>query len=305
MHTNRISPARKIIVWLTAALGLALLSGCETVTLTDLTPKSMAENPSQIYTFSLRVTPRTSTVQGVEPKIVVDGQSHNMKKSALGQNIYDFEYQLPAGRDRMAYYYLVNFNIEGNGTLAPHETYTQVETVQIVRRYVVTLEVNRGPVGARISVLGRGFTPQDVVHFDGTPARTVFESPNSLSFFVPAVDPNRNYQVTVNGAAGNSPVGTFRVDAATVSVSPTSLSLRSGERQTLSFTVPNPAPPGGTLIDVTTDIPDSVIMPEVIVPQGQTSVTITVEGGRPGNGSLFLKGFGAGEMTIPTTVGAR
>ena len=42
MHTNRISPARKIIVWLTAALGLALLSGCETVTLTDLTPKSMA-----------------------------------------------------------------------------------------------------------------------------------------------------------------------------------------------------------------------------------------------------------------------
>jgi hypothetical protein len=305
MHTNRISPARKIIVWLTAALGLALLSGCETVTLSDLTPKSMAENPSQIYTFSLRVTPRTSTVQGVEPKIIVDGQSHNMKKSALGQNIYDFEYQLPAGRDRMAYYYLVNFNIEGNGTLAPHETYTQVETVQIVRRYVVTLEVNRGPVGARISVLGRGFTPQDVVHFDGTPARTVFESPNSLSFFVPAVDPNRNYQVTVNGAAGNSPVGTFRVDAATVSVSPTSLSLRSGERQTLSFTVPNPAPPGGTLIDVTTDIPDSVIMPEVIVPQGQTSVTITVEGGRPGNGSLFLKGFGTGEMTIPTTVGAR
>src|SRR6476620_882010 len=104
MHTNRISPARKIIVWLTAALGFALLSGCETVTLTDLTPKSMAENPSQIYTFSLRVTPHTTTVSGVTPNIVLDGQSYKMKPSTLGQGIYDFEYQLPAGRDRIAYY---------------------------------------------------------------------------------------------------------------------------------------------------------------------------------------------------------
>jgi len=305
MHTNRISPARKIIVWLTAALGLALLTGCETVTLTDLTPKSMAENPSQIYTFSLRVSPRTSTVSGIDPKIVVDGQSHNMKKSPLGENIYDFEYQLPAGRDRMAYYFLVNFNIEGSGRVAQHETYTQVETVQIMRRYVLSLEVNRGPVGARISVLGRGFTAQDVVHFDGTPARTVYESPNALSFFVPPVSPNRNYQVTVNGSAGNSPVGTFRVDAATVSVTPSSLSVRTGERQTITFTIPNPAPAGGTLLDITTDIPESVIMPEVIVPQGQTSISVTVEGGRPGNGNLFLKGFGSGELTIPMSVSAR
>jgi hypothetical protein len=305
MHTNRISPARKIIVWLTAALGLALLTGCETVTLTDLTPKSMAENPSQIYTFSLRVSPRTSTVSGIDPKIVVDGQSHNMKKSPLGENIYDFEYQLPAGRDRMAYYFLVNFNIEGSGRVAAHESYTQVETVQIMRRYVLSLEVNRGPVGARISILGRGFTPQDVVHFDGTPARTAYESPNSLSFFVPPVSPNRNYQVTVNGSAGNSPVGTFRVDAATVSVTPSSLSVRTGERQTLTFTIPNPAPAGGTLLDVTTDIPESVIMPEVIVPQGQTSISVTVEGGRPGSGNLFLKGFGSGELTIPMSVSGR
>ena len=99
MHTNRISLARKIIVWIGAALGLLLLSGCETVTLTDLTPKSMAENPSHIYTFSLRVTPRNSTVSNITPQIVVDGRSHSMKKSALGEGIYDFEYQLPPGRD--------------------------------------------------------------------------------------------------------------------------------------------------------------------------------------------------------------
>jgi hypothetical protein len=305
MHTNRISPARKIIVWLTAALGLALLSGCETVTLTDLTPKSMAENPSHIYTFSLRVTPRSTTVTGISPQIVVDGQSHSMKKSALGEGIYDFEYQLPAGRDQMAYYFLVNYAVEGNGTQTPQETYTKVEQIQIVRRYVLSLEVNRGPVGARISVLGRGFTQQDVVHFNGTPARTVYESPNAVSFFVPPLEPSRNYQVTVNGSAGNSPVGTFRIDATTVSVSPTSLTLRTGERQSLNFSLPNAAPPGGTLLDITTDVPESVIMPEVIVPQGQNSVSVTVEGGKPGAGNLFLKGFGQGELTIPVNVTGR
>ena len=306
MHTNRISAARKIIAWLMAALVLALVSGCETVTLTDLTPKSMAENPSHIYTFSLRVTPRTSTVTNINPQIVVDGKSHTMKKSALGEGIYDFEYQLPPGRDRMAYYYLVTYSIEGgSGSQSQQETYTQVETVNIVSRYVLSLEVNRGPVGARISVLGRGFTPQDVVHLNGSPARTNFESPNALSFFVPPLEPNRNYQVTVNGAAGNSPVGTFRIDAATVSVTPTSLSLRTGERQTLTFSLPNAAPPGGTLLDIATDVPESVIMPEVLVPQGQTSVAVTVEGGKPGNGNLFLKGFGQSELNIPITVAAR
>jgi len=52
-------------------------------------------------------------------------------------------------------------------------------------------------------------------------------------------------------------------------------------------------------------VPESVIMPEVIVPQGQTAVTVMVTGGKPGNGSLFLKGYGAGEVTVPVSVSAR
>ena len=224
MHTNRISPARKIISRLAAALGLALLSGCDTVTLTDLTPRSMAENPSQIYTFSLRVTARSNTVSAIAPTIIMDGRNHVMKTSPLGQGLYEFEYQLPAGRDRIAYYYLVTFNVEGNNVVTPREVYTQVETIQIVRRYVLSLEVNRGPVGSRISVLGRGFTPQDNIHFNGAPARTNFESPNALSFFVPALEPSRNYQVTLNSAAGNSPVGTFRIDPSSVTVTGTETS---------------------------------------------------------------------------------
>lgn len=305
MHINRISPARKIIVWLGLVASIALLGGCNAVTLTNLTPASMPENPSQIYTFSLRVAQGTNTVTGVAPQIVIDGRSYPMKRSPMGEGLYEFEYQLPAGRDQVAYYYLVNYNVEGNGTQTPAEAYSDVTHAKIVRRYVLSLEVNRGPVGARISVLGRGFTSGDTIHFNGQPARTAFESPTSLSFFVPPLEPNRNYQVTLNSAAGNSPVGTFRIDPSNVTVFPSSLNLRTGERQLVTFTVQNPAPPGGTLLDVTTDVPDSVIMPEVVVEQGQTSASVNVEGGRPGSGHLFLRGYGTGEVTIPITVSAR
>ncbi|QYM80513.1 cell surface protein [Horticoccus luteus] len=307
MHTNRISLARKICLWLGILLGVMLLSGCDSVVLTNLTPGSLAENPSQIYTITLRVTPKIRTIVpgSVAPHIIIDGENHAMTASALGANLWEYEYHLPPGRDEIAYYFLVNYSVEHADVSKPAETYTALEHAKIVRRYVLSLEVNRGPVGARVSVLGRGFNPNDTIYFDNVPARTVYESPNALSFYVPAIDAARNYHVMLGSDAGTSPVGTFRIDASSLTVTPASLSLRSGETQSLTFSVPNPAPAGGLLLDVTTDVPDSVIMPEVVVPAGQTSVTINVQGGSPGSGSLFLKGYAGGELTIPVSVTAR
>lgn len=304
MHNSSFFHARRIFLGLTTAFSLFLFTGCDEVKIIDLTPSTLAENPSQIYTFSMRATPKSSAIVSgsITPLVIVAGKNYQMKPSALGQDIYEFEYPLPPGTTKLAYYYLVNFQVESSGIVTPREAYTPVRTLDIVGRYVLSLEVNRGPVGAKVSVLGRGFTPQDVVYFDSTPARTVFESPNALGVFVPAVEPNRNYRVSIGGANGNSPVGTFRVDSGTVSVMPASLSLRGGQIQTLTFTLPNAAPPGGLLLDITTDVPESVIMPEVLVPEGQFSVTINVQGGRPGSGSLFLKGYDTGELTIPVSV---
>ncbi len=303
MHTNRISPARKILLWLGAALGLALLTGCD-LKLTNLTPETLPENPSQIYTLQLRVkSSATVAVPGsIDPRIIIDGQNYKMAKSPLGADIYEFDYQLPTGRDDMAYYFLVTYLVESNGLQGSHDAYTEVKHTKIVRRNVLALLANRGPVGARVSVLGRGFTPQDIIYFDHTSARMVFESPNALSFFVPPLDPNRNYKVTLNGAVGNFPLGTFRVDPTAIQVSPNALSLRTGEKQTVTFSTPNAAPAGGLLLDVTTDIPESVIMPEVVIPAGQSTTSVVVEGGRPGSGSFFLKGYGSGEITVPVTV---
>jgi hypothetical protein len=307
MHTNRISPARKFLLWLGAALLLAVLPGCDNLTLTNITPPALAENPSQLYTFTLRVTPRSNVIApgSIVAHIVINNEDHVMKKSPLGENFYEFDYKLPAGKDEVAYYFVVNYEVERGNNRDPGESYTELTRSKIVRRYVLSLETNRGPVGARVSLLGRGFTAQDTVYFGDTPVRTVFESPNAISFYVPALEADRNYQVALNSPAGNSPVGPFRIDPSTITVSPASLTLHTGETQTLSFTVPNAAPAGGLLLDVTTDAPESVIMPEVIVPQGQTSTSVMVTGGKPGSGSLFLKGYGSGEVSVPVSVSAK
>ncbi len=307
MHTNRFFPARKFL--LGAAAGLALLgfSGCASMVLTDLTPPSIPENPSQIYTFTLRATPKVTTIvnNSVKPQLIVDGQTFDMKKSTLGADLYEFEYPLANLHDDLNYYYLVGYKVEGNSIQSPREAYTQLAHTKIVRRYVLSLETNRGPVGSRISVLGRGFTPQDVVLFEGVQAQTEFKSPTSLTFVVPPVPSGKNYKVVVSGSNGISSTYAFRVDSSNVSVSPSSLTLRTGEQQTLVFTLQNPAPAGGTALDVTTDVPECVIMPEVVVPPGQTSVSIPVTGGRAGNCTLFLKGYGSGEISVPVTVSGK
>jgi hypothetical protein len=100
-------------------------------------------------------------------------------------------------------------------------------------------------------------------------------------------------------------VGTFRVDATSIQVAPAALTMRQGEQQALTFTLPMPAGPGGLLIEVTTDAAESVIMTEVVVPPGAVSVTVPVQGGKPGSGSLFFKSGGTGETTIPFTVSAK
>ena len=67
--------------------------------------------------------------------------------------------------------------------------------------------------------------------------------------------------------------------------------------------IPQPAPAGGLLIDVTTDVPESVVMPVVMVAAGQTSATVPIQGGKPGSGSLFFRSS-AGESSIAVTVTA-
>ena len=297
LHASRIFPA------LAAAL-LLLLAGCN-FTITNLTPDTVPQNPSQIYTITASFRPDSSRVvaTSIAPRIIIDGHSFALAKSALNGDVWEFDYQLPVGRTSATYYFICDYKMEGQ-TGPANEIYSELQTMNIAGRYVIRSEATRAPVGSRVSVLGAGFSTADIVYFDQTPTRTVFESPSSLSFFVPNVAPGKSYKLTVTGPAGTLDVGTFRVDAISFQVTPAAVVLRTGEQQALTFTIPQPAPAGGMLIDVSTDIPASVIMPEVMVQAGQMSVTVPIQGGNAGIGSLFFRSS-AGESSVSVTVTAK
>lgn len=280
------------------------LTGCQSMTITNMTPGNVPANPSQIYTITATFVPGARNIDpsSISPRIIIDGQSFPMNRSTAADSVWEFEYQLPAGRTSAAYYFIVSYGYLDAAPGSPTASLTSdLHRMNIAGRYVLRPEANRAPVGSRVSVLGAGFSPTDTVYFDLTPTRTVFESPSSLSFFVPAVPTGQSYQLRITGGGETLQAGSFRVDAINFTVFPTMLELRSGEQQAITFTLPQPAPAGGMLIDVTTDVPQSVIMPEVIVPAGQTSVTIPVQGGRPGSGSLFFRSS-AGDSSVTITV---
>lgn len=304
MQKNRFPHVTRLWSCIAAAAALMLFSGCEDMKITNLTPSTLPVNPSQIYTFSARLAPQSRGYQPetLRAQIVIDGKIHDLEPSPVGEDIFEFDYRIPAGRSEVSYYFLATFDVKYNGQITAREAYSAVQTAKLRGRLVLSMVSNRGPVGARIGIVGQGFTPQDVVMLSGQPTRTVFDSSNALSFFVPAVGPGRNYQVEVVGPTGTQPVGTFRVDALGIEVFPSSINLSPGQTQSVTFTLPQTAPAGGLLLDITTDVPDSVIMTEVVVPAGSNSVTIPIRGGLPGNGALYLTGFGSGEVVVPVTV---
>lgn len=302
MHKTPLLQASRIFPALAAMLMLLLVTGCN-LTITNLTPDTVPQNPSQIYTITAsfranhQVEPST-----IQPRIIIDGQAYPMNRSAAGVDLWEFDYQIPAGRTAATYYFICDFRTKGSSDLL--DVYSELQTLNIAGRYVIRPEATRAPVGSRVSILGAGFTPADIVYFDHTPTRTVFESPSSLSFFVPAVSPGKSYKLAVRGSGLSLDVGSFRVDAISFQVAPSAVVLRPGEQQALTFTIPQPAPAGGLMIDVTTDVAESVIMPVVMVPANATSVTVPIQGGKPGTGSLFFHSS-AGETSVPVTVTAR
>ena len=291
---------------LAATAAVFLLAGCD-VKIINRTPATFSENPSGVYTITAEVQVKSGVVKKdtVQPSIVIDGQIFPMTRSDLAPNMWEYDYKLPVGRGEGKYYFIATYDTSANGRDNQRDAFTDVFTFAVANRYTLSLDVNRAPVGAQVTVLGRGFTPQDTIYVGDTPAQTTLSSANTLTFTVPAVPGGRNYPVSIGGPGSGLQVGTIRVDEGAISVFPTSLALAAKGRRQLVFKIPAEAPAGGLLLDITTDVPASVVMPEVIIPAGAQSVNVVVEGGQPGSGTIFVKAPGFGEATVAITVSGR
>ncbi len=110
-------------------------------------------------------------------------------------------------------------------------------------------------------------------------------------------------QTSLNTLSVTAPDSVMRaLDNNTLRVIPSSIDLRSGQRQALAFELSQSAPSVGLPIQVTTDVSQSVIMPEVFIPAGVRTASISVQGDAPGAGKLYIQAPGQAEIVLPIRV---
>lgn len=287
-----------------AGVALALvLSGC-TTPITNLTQRQVPVNASNIYEFSFRARLDTPGIleHTVDAHLVINGEEVRMKRNPANPRLFEVEYRMPPGQAEARYYYVVRYQFQRDGFSRQAEVFSDFFILQLVDRYVLQLLTHRGPVGTEVSVVGRGFSNFDTVVFGGVELPTRVDSSTSVTFTVPAVPAGQNYEVIVRTRTGDLKVGLFRVDQAQLAVMPGSVDLTRGQRRTLVVQLPFAAPAGGLPVEVTTDVPASVIMPEIRVPAGARSVNVVIEGGEPGRGTLFITAPGFGDLLVPVSV---
>jgi len=293
-------------IFLSSFLVLAFcLTGCS-VKIVNTTPDIAPASPTGNYTLSAhaQVNKKTVAPSSLKAFVVIDGEQRAMTATTTAPNLFEYDYQAPVGKELTRFYYVLNFD-----TQKEDETPTSVQIisdlyqVKLPSQITLTIDKTRAAVGTRVSINGQGFTNQDIVFVDRTPAETVFTSPTQLQFVVPELKPDFGYSIEVRSSTRAQTAGYLRIDPASpLSVLPNQLSLKPGQRQALAFALDYPAPDGGLYINITTDIPGSIIMPEVLIPEDARSVSAVIEGGKVGSGHLFINVSGLPELVIPLTI---
>ncbi len=287
-------------------IGMILfLSGCG-VTIENLTPGRIPQNPSGIYTITMQTELKGGAVRekSLQGNIVIDGETLPMVRNPVDPSLFDFDYVMPEDQAEAAFFFILDYNVLGGSEEKPRQVVSDLYSFQLMNKYVIQMQVDRAPVGRPVTVLGRKFFRSDKIVIGGVEAETRFKSDNEIEFLVPPLPAGESYFVQLETDGRMVPIGNFMIDLSLLKVAPKSLTLASGETAILVFSVDFDAPTGGLAVRVTTDIPSSVIMPEVIIPAGSRSVSVTVEGAEPGEGALFADVPGMKEVTIPLSVTA-
>ena len=284
---------------------LFALAGCSQ-TITNLTSPQIPQNPSGIYTLSVHTSVNDDHLvpDSMKVFIEIEGTQQEMQPSPSGGDLFEYEYAMPSDRAQAKYYFTIYYTTQQNGLKQNHTITSQLYTLNIVNRYVITMEATRGPVGSTIPVVGRGFSSYDSVVIGGIEAPTTHDSVNSLTFSVPPLAAGHDYEVDLHSGSNVFPLGLFHVDVSNFTVTPANLEVASGDSALLVINMGLKAPDGGVPVDVKTDVPASVVMAPVTIPGGSPTVTVKVKGGQPGQGSLHLNAAGFNEVIVPITVTA-
>lgn len=291
------------------ALGLLLFVGCGSV-FNNLVDIRVPQNASNIYTFSFQAK---SYFKNVVPdtelaRLVINGETIPMQKVEGERMTFTADYQFPAGVSEVRYYYELEYEYTNAGfrdrtiKYSTHDNYGRPYVARLINRYPIQLLSSRGRSGDRIDVVGSGFSEMDSVWIGSAEAETTFRDSNSLEFIVPQLPSGKTYAAAIETAGGMLELGNFKVDQGALQVFPGAIELASGDVVQMTFQIEGEAPSSGFPIRVTTDIPSSIIMPEVVIPPGARSATVMVEGAAKGSGQLYIEAAGFGTRQIPVRI---
>lgn len=282
---------------------LLFMTGCAHLSVKNTTPSTVPVNASGVYPITMETIVRSGDVvhETIHPTVVVDGKKRPMK--SLKNDQYIYQYRIPRDQNSASYYFDVDYTLQGNSGIRHLNVKSPVYELKLANRYAVGIDSHRGVPGSHINIIGKGFTEKDQVRVGDQVADSQFVSSSSIQFILPAVSAEEYHEVVIFDEDGNEiNAGKIFMDAGTITTSPSLIQLRQNESTNVTFTISFPAPKGGLDLDITTNIPDSISMPDVRVRQGRTSATVTIEGNEVGQGALFIQAEGYGQIAIPVIV---
>jgi len=202
------------------------LSGCG-VTIENLTPAKVPQNPSGIYTITMRTDAGGVTIKDdtVQASIVIDGETLPMTRNPIDPTLFDFDYVMPDDQAEAAFYYILNYAVLGGSEENPRTKFSELHSFQLINKYVLQMQVDRAPVGRPVAVLGRRFFRSDKIIIGDIEAETRFKSDNEIEFVVPPLPAGQSYFVQLSTDGVLVPIGNFMIDLSLLKVAPRSLEL--------------------------------------------------------------------------------
>ncbi|MDR1303314.1 MAG: hypothetical protein LBJ81_01685 [Puniceicoccales bacterium] len=290
------------ILLLAAAMGLG---GCMEEDICNMTPNVMPQNQSHMYTITMGVRNSDGDIlqKTIKPYVVIDGEKHGMQKHPDGNNIFVYDCPFP-DLGTIPYYFELIYEINRHGTIREKIAKSELYHTTITNKYIFALDANRGPVGAPVNIVGCGLGRADRVRVGGRMVASEWLSAGAVEFRVPPMDCDREYEVYLLSGRKEFFAGTLFIDRSNLQCSSDFIRLNSGESQRLVFMIDQAAPADGIELAVTTDIPNSIIMPEVRFSAGERTASVNIRGSEEaGEGTLFVGAKGFRPLEIPVEVG--
>ena len=288
-------------------LSLGLVS-CKT-NLDNLTPSNISKNASDIYSIDFQFDLQSHQAQQLYPNsliafITIDGETHRMKPIFGKKNSFTYDYRIPKDRNYAKYYFTTKYKltrITGEPGIT-REVTSKLYELSLNQPGNLSLDSDRAPIRSVVSIFGYDLKPDDNIYINNEVVDSFFVSKNVIKINVPKLIP-KEYKVELNREDKFYYVGNLIVDKfPPMSASPSKLKINSGENAVLAISIETDAPKGGYNITTLTNIPDSLVIPNVTIPRGQRSTNITISAKKEGEGLILLRSDGFNELIIPIEI---